>query len=764
MRRSRIGYDLLCSVKLSAVLFAILTLVPCLAAAAPGQGPRVPIIDGPEPIPPAVAARDEAGHVTVRAIRLSEPLNLDGRLDDRLYQENESVTDFIQQEPLEGRPATEKTEVWVAYDDHAIYVGARLWESDPSKRVTSDMRRDANNLYNNDHFAVLLDTFYDRRNGYVFFANAQGGMSDLQVTNENATSDWNAIWETRAADFDGGWTIEFRIPFRSIRFQEDSRVWGINFRRFVRWKTEPSFLTHMPASYARNALYKASGAATLVGIEAPGRLRNLDVKGYALGSTLTNRTITPAIANEGDGEFGVDAKWGVTQSYVADFTYNTDFAQVEDDEQQVNLTRFSLLFPEKREFFLEGSQFFSFGAQGGTINNAELPQIFFSRRIGLEAGGPVPIIAGGRLIGRSGPYRIGALQMRTGETPTVNAAATDFSVGRLQRDFLRRSRMGVIATRRAPSVNGAAENFAYGADSMIQPTENTQITHYIAGTDTPGLTGSAISYRSRWNWNPDRWGVDVEHLYAGEDFNPEVGFHRRSEGFRRSHGKFEFTPRPQNLAGVRKLGYSVDVDYFEDAHGGRVQSRDQQVQFRMDFDSGDVAIVDATRTYESIVVPFVVAKDVRIPPGSYDYTLYRASYTFGSQRKISGTATVRQGSFYDGDLHELSWRGRLEFSPQLYAEPTITWNRVEQPFGDGNNNLVSNRVTYTVTPRMFLSALVQYQSRTDSLTTNARFRWEYRPGSELFVVYSDGRNTLTGGVPDIQTRSVVVKVTRLFQL
>jgi hypothetical protein len=689
---------------------------------------------------------------------------VDGRLDERLYHDTDAITDFIQQEPLEGRPASERTEVWVAYDGEAIYVGARLWESDPAKRVISDMRRDAANLYNNDHFAVLLDTFYDRRNGYVFFANAQGGMSDLQVTNESATSDWNAIWETRASSFDQGWTIEFRIPFRSIRFQENSRVWGINFRRFVRWKNEPSFLTHMPASYARNAMYKASSAATLVGLDAPGRLRNIDIKGYALGSAVTNRTTSPAISNHGDGEFGADVKWGVTQSYVADFTYNTDFAQVEDDEQQVNLTRFSLLFPEKREFFLENSQFFSFGSQGGTINNADLPNIFFTRRIGLENGGVVPIVGGGRVVGRTGPFRIGALQMRTGESAALGAPATDFSVVRVQRDFLRRSRIGMIATRRAPSAAGAAQNYAYGVDSMIQASQNTQITHYVAKTDTPGRNGSDVSYRSRWNWNPDRWGLDVEHLYAGEDFNPEVGFHRRSEGFRRSHGRFEFSPRPRNLRGIRKLAYTLDLDYFTDAHGGRVQSRDQMLQFRADLENGDNAQLEGTRTYESILVPFLVAKDVRIPAGSYAYTLYRASYTFGPQRKVSGTATARHGSFYDGTLHELSWRSRIEFSPQIYAEPTVSWNDVDSPFGAGNNNLLSNRVTYTMSPRMFLSALVQYQSRTDAIATNARLRWEYRPGSELFVVYNDGRTTLTRGFPDIQNRSFVIKVTRLFQM
>ena len=753
-------------------------LVPCLAAAGQGpsatlgagpstgsgQGPRTPFIDGPpEPVAPAVASRDEAGHVTIRAIQLTDPLTLDGRLDERLYHDNDSVRDFIQQEPLEGQPATDRTEVWVAYDDDALYVGARLWETDPSKRVTSDMRRDATNLYNNDHFAILIDTFYDRRNGYAFFANSQGGISDLQVTNENPSSDWNAVWETRAADFEQGWTIEFRIPFRSIRFEENSRTWGINFRRLVRWKSEASFLSHISAAYARNGLYRTASAATIVGIEPPAGLRNIDVKGYALGSTLTNRAAIPAISNRGDGEFGADVKWAVTQSHLVDLTYNTDFAQVEDDEQQVNLTRFSLLFPEKREFFVEGSQFFAFGTQNGTFNNPELPTLFFSRRIGLENGGAVPIVGGARLMGKSGPYRIGLLQMRTDDAPAIDAAATDFSVIRVQRDILRRSRIGVMGTRRAPSSTGSVRNVAYGVDSMLQLTDNTQITHYLAKTDTPGRPGSDVSYRSRWNWNPDRWSVDVEHLYTGEDFNPEVGFHRRAEGFRRSHGKFEFSPRPRNLRGVRKLAYAADVDYFEDAHGGRVQSRDEQAVFRVDFNSGDVAQVDATRTYEAILVPFLVAKDVSIPAGSYDYTITRASYTFGSQRRVSGAVSTRYGSFYGGTLREVGWRGRVEFSPRLYAEPTVSWNKVALAWGDGNNNLVSNRLTYTLTPRMFVSALVQYQSRTDSISTNARFRWEYQPGSELFVVYNDGRTTLTRGLPDVQNRSFIVKVTRLFQ-
>jgi hypothetical protein len=734
-----------------------LILLPLLAALpAPARAVT-------EPVPPAVLARDPDGSVTIRAIRLVEPITVDGRLDDPVYRDTLPIDQFVQQEPREGEPASEKTEVWVAYDGEGIYVGARLWESDRSRRVMSDMRRDASNLYNNDHFAVMIDTFYDRRNGYLFYANAQGGMGDSQVANENANTDWNTIWETKSAEFDSGWTIEFHIPFRSIRFQEGARMWGINFRRMVRWKTETAFLAAVPASYGSNGINRASSAATLVGLEAPARIRNIDLKAYALGSTVTNRAASPPVSNRGDGDFGVDAKWSPTQSYVADFTYNTDFAQVEDDEQQLNLTRFSLQYPEKRDFFMEGEQFFGFGTQSGAPgNNPEIPVIFFSRRIGLENGGIVPIVGGGRLLGRSGRNQIGILQMRTGDVPALRAVATDFSAMRVQREILRRSRIGMIATRRAPGANGST-NYAYGVDAVLQFYQNIQFVHYVAKSETRDRTGNDFSSRNRFVWNADRWGIDTEHMFAGEDFNPEVGFLRRPEGFQHLKMNLRFSPRPRNIPGVRKVYYTTNVQYFTDPTWSKVESRDQQATFRVDFTNGDRTQVEVSRTYEAIEDPFTLAKGVRVPAGGYSWQQAQGSFTFGPQRKVSGTALALHGSFYHGTVTEVGWRSRVEFSPQFYAEPTITINHVDVPWGRGFSNLVSSRLTYTLTPRMFVSGLVQYQSRNDAVSTNARFRWEYRPGSELFVVYSDGRTTLSRGVPDLQTRSFVVKVTRLFQ-
>jgi Domain of unknown function (DUF5916)/Carbohydrate family 9 binding domain-like len=757
-----------------------LIVVACLLFAAPAFAQRQDNPRGNEPPPPLapeVVTRDAQGHATVRASRLTAPLQLDGKLDEPFYRDIKPISDFVQMEPAVGQPATEKTEVWVLYDDANLYVIAKNWESDPSKRVTSDLRRDANNLFFNDHFGFNIDPFHDRRNGYFFYANARGGMVDAQLSNEQPNNNWNGLWDVRAANFDGGWAIEFRIPFRSLRFKEGGTVWGINFRRMVRWKNEISFLTPLSPSFGgRRGLTRLSDAATLVGVETPGRLRNIDVKPYALGSTATNRTVTPAINNDATSEFGVDAKWGLTQSVVADFTYNTDFAQVEDDEAQVNLTRFSVQFPEKREFFLENQGIFQFAGGGANQGGNGIPQaisnngggaanvtpvLFFSRRIGLQGGQAVPITAGGRLNARAGPFQVGALHMHTDDLPGAKALATDFSVLRVQRDVLKRSRIGMIATRRSPTVAGASENLAYGVDAGFNFLTDLSINTYYAGTDSPGRTGSDSSYRGQVNWNADRTGAQLDHLYVGEDFNPEVGFLRRG-AFRRTFGSGRFSPRPKNQTYVRKLYYEGSVDYYEDP-AGRPESRELQGAFRSEFASSDQFALEVSRQFEHLSAPFLVATGVSVPAGDYDFTQAKMMVTTGSQRPLSGTFTVTRGGFYGGTLSEFSWRGRAEFGPQLLVEPTISLNLFETPWGNGDANIIGSRITYSFSPRMFAAALVQYQSSTNAVSTNARLRWEYQPGSELFVVYSEGRNTLEGGLPLLDTRSLVVKITKLFR-
>jgi hypothetical protein len=757
-----------------AVLLSLLTAVPVLA-----QGSDPPIQGPPPPAPPAVIARDAQGRVTIRTMRVPSPFVFDGVLEEPFYKDVPSFGDFIQQEPHEGQPSTEKTEVWVFFDKDYLYVSARLWDSQPDKRVATEMRRDANNLYNNDHFAVSFDGFYDRRNGYGMAVNPLGGMLDWSITNERPNNDWNGVWDVKTGTFANGWTVEIRFPFRSFRFRENGHIWGMNFRRRVIYKNEVSYLTPIQAAWGRPAMSKMSVAATLAGLEVPGKGKNLDIKPYGLGSMATDRVAKPPVDNRGDGNAGVDVKWGIRQTLVADLTVNTDFAQVEDDQQVVNLSRYSVLFPEKRDFFLEGADTFNFangsagtggtggggGSAGSSQNTSTAPLLFYSRRIGLTNGLTVPIWAGGRLLGRSGPWQYGLLNMQTGESTDANAPSTNFSVVRVNHDLFRRSRVGAMFTRRDPVATaklGATgpDNLAYGVDSVIAPTNDITIVSYAAKTDTPGRSGNDTSYRGRFDWVPDKYGLSAEYLSVGTDFNPEVGFLRRT-AFTRSYGQARYSPRP-GWRGVRKIYFLGSVDYITDP-SYRPESKEVQGNYQMDLENGDTLSADLSRNYERLTTKFDVGNGVFIPPGEYETVQSHVTYTLGQQRPVSGSITAGYSGFYGGTLAEFTWTGRVELSHQFYLEPTLSWNHVDVPQGIADNNLFSTRGTYTLSTHMFVSALVQYQTRTHSVTSNARFRWEYKPSSELFIVYSDGRTTTNSGFPELQNSSFVVKVTKLFR-
>ena len=400
-----------------------------------------------------VVLREEDGRITVRAVRATGPIRVDGKLDEPIYAATEPIGSFVQQEPDEGKPATEKTESWVLFDDEHIYVSARCWDTHPERRVANEMRRDTSQLRQNDTFAVLFDTFHDRRSGYLFYANPIGGLADSQITDENPpNADWNTVWSVKTGRFDGGWTIEMAIPFKSLRYQPGrEHTWGINLRRVVRWKNEWSYLAQVPrALMTFQGILKVSSAATLVGLEAPPGSRNIELKPYALAGVTTDTTVTPRRTNDGDARAGADIKYGVTQNLTADVTINTDFAQVEVDEQQVNLTRFNLFFPEKRDFFLENlgvSAFAGRASAGLAAGSGDTPYLFFSRRIGLDGGRETPLRAGGRLTGRVGGFTAGVLNVQTGDHQPTDVESANFTVLRAKRDLLRRSSIGWMYTR-----------------------------------------------------------------------------------------------------------------------------------------------------------------------------------------------------------------------------------------------------------------------------------------------------------------------------
>jgi len=765
------------TVRVPAGLFMVFAIA-LVASRAEGQvpAPTSPVVasaelpfavDGPPvPVPPAVIARDASGRATIRAVRIEAPLRIDGVLDDALYDEVSPISDFIQVEPQEGAPATEKTEVWLAFDDQQVYVAFRCWDSRPDRRVATEMRRDSGTTWNgNDVISIFIDPFYDRRNGLGFTINSIGGRNDGQVTNERQyAGDWNPIWNFSTGSFEGGWTVEVAIPFKSLRYSAgQAQIWGFNALRTNRWKNELSTITRIPPGRGMQSVQQASLAATVVGLTAPGSSRNLDVKPYVTTSLMTDMNASPRLTNDLNGDVGLDVKYGVTQNLIADLTYNTDFAQVEADEAQVNLTRFSLFFPEKREFFLENQGTFSFGGVATSGQNAgggDTPVLFYSRRIGLNGSRLVPIQAGGRLTGRVGRYSLGLLDIRTDGEPSTGADGTNFSVVRVKRDILRRSSVGVLFTGRSAGQPSASMNTTTGLDGTFAFFNDLSINTYWARTT--GLTGEDTSYRAQLDYAGDRYGVQAEHVLVGEHFDPAVGFLRRDD-MRRTYGQVRFSPRPVSMPAVRRFSWTGSIAYIEDT-AGRLETREQAGEFAIELENSDRVSASYTGKYEFLPRPFEIAPGVTLPVGSYDFDRFRVGWDLGQQRALSANLAIEGGTFYNGHLTGLSVsRGRLNVGAQLALEPSYTVNWVTLAEGTFTTHLAGSRVTYTTTPRMFVSALLQYSSSLNAMTANMRLRWEYRPGSELFIVYNDERDTRAPAFPRLSSRSFIMKVNRLFR-
>ena len=429
----------------------------------------------------------------------------------------------------------------------------------------------------------------------------------------------------------------------------------------------------------------------------------------------------------------------------------------------MNLTRFSLFFPEKREFFLENAGTFAFGGVGGmNAGSGDAPILFYSRRIGLHEERAVPIQAGGRVTGRLGRFNLGVLNIQSDDEPAAGARGTNFSVVRLKRDFLRRSSLGVLFTRRSVGQDGTGANEAYGVDGAFAFFDNLAINTYWARTRTDGLSGADTSYRAQLDYAGDLYGVQLERLAVGDHFNPEVGFLRRDD-IRKHFGQFRFSPRPKSIASVRKFSGIGSVAYIENG-AGRLENRDWNGEFAVEFQNSDRLSVAYDDAYEFLPEPFPIASGVTVPVGGYDYSTVRADFNLGQQRKVSGNISAEHGTFYSGHKTAIGLsRGRTNITAQLSVEPSVSINWVDLAEGSFTTHLVASRVTYTMTPLMFVSALLQYNSGSNVVTANVRLRWEYRPGSELFVVVNEQRDTLAPRFPALANRAVVVKINRLFR-
>lgn len=730
-----------------------------------------------------LVGKDADGRATIRAIKLAEPLRVDGKLDEAVYTTYPPFGGLIQVTPKYGAEQTERSDIWVMYDSDTIYVACRCWDSaPPDKWIANELRRDTAQLRQNDHIGVMFDTFHDRRSGFLFYTNPLGARADYSVVDEGGSNtDWNPVWASKTGRFDGGWTVEMAIPFKSLRYRSGpGQTWGIQLRRSVRRKNEWAYLTLVPQNLSGpQAFNRISAAGTLVGLDLPAAGKNLELKPYAISRLTTDRIRTPPLRNDVTAEVGGDVKYGLTANVTADVTVNTDFAQVEIDEQQVNLTRFHLFFPEKREFFLEGRGVFDF-ARGGvvgatasrTIATSVQPSLFYSRRIGLNRGRVIPIDAGGRLTGKAGRYAFGLMNIQTGGEQVSATAPTNFSIVRVKRDILKRSSIGAMFTNRSTGVSVPGSNQGYGIDAAFSFFENVGASAYYARTRTPGRTEDDDSYQGLIDYAADRYGAHLQYLKVGDHFNPEIGFVSRVN-FRRTYGTLRFSPRPKSIRSVRKFTYQANFDHFTNG-AGVLETRIETGAFNTEFENSDAFSVSVSREYQLLARPSPVG-GVRFPAGGYQFTNALVSYGFGAQRRVSGTVSLQAGQFYDGTITSLAYTtgmlapARVTVLRQFSLEPSVQINRVESPSGSVTTKVLRARADYGFSPLMLASALLQYGSGDHAFSSNLRFRWEYRPGSELFVVYSDERDATSdrlafpGLVRGLKNRAFVVKINRLLR-
>ena len=717
---------------------------------------------------------------------------IDGRVTEPAWTNVDPYTDFTQQNPIEGAPASERTEVRLLLDQTTLYVGIILFDSDPSQILVTDSRRDGQ-LNETDSVQIILDTFNDNQNGFLFGTNPVGIEYDGQVAGEGQTGgttrrsgqggarggqvsgwnpNWDGNWTVRSTITERGWETEMAIPLKTLRYTPgDDQIWGFNVLRNIRRKNEQVFLAPIPRGYN---IYRVSLAAKLEGLQLPGR-RDIKVTPYGLGN-IGEDNLAASDQRQSDFEVGIDAKWGVTPNLTVDFTVNTDFAQVEADEQQINLTRFPLFFPEKRPFFLENASTFSFGASREV-------DLFFSRRIGLESGIPIPILGGARMSGKVGAYNLGVLDMQTREatndrTGELIAPAENFFVARVQREVGRSNFGGIFVNRQqtgATSPELAKKNRVYGVDANIQLTENTKLFTFLAGSTSSGELGTDYAGRALVNYATSWWSGNISYTQVGERFDAQAGFVPR-RGFRKPQVHFFLNYQPKKYPWIRRLSPHVrwSAHYGFD---GLIETSSGHFHFvEIQHQSGSRVGATLDRRQDRPDSPFTVysgpsGDSVIIPPGFYTWNEWTLSYTGNPSAPLFFNLRYTWGDFYDGDLNRYNVTLNARVGAKIQA--SIGWRRgkVKLPGGEFETDLIPVRFNYSFTPLMNIQALIQYNSQTADISSNLRFALLNRSGTGLFFVYNDQRNTAnftridpdTGVVvPNLIGRSFVVKYTYLF--
>ncbi|MGH7529838.1 MAG: DUF5916 domain-containing protein [Gemmatimonadales bacterium] len=716
-------------------------------------------------VPDSLSAADQPAPVAGAPVVATPPV-IDGRLTDAAWRDAPPLTGFLQRELHEGEPVTERTEVRIITDGEALYVGAWLYDTDPAGIVPGEQVRDGE-ISRSDYFGILLDTYLDRQNGFVFTTTPAGIEYDAQVVKEGAGGggrpggrqmsgsmggfnlNWDGSWTVATSSDSAGWYAEFRIPFTTLRYGPDDRqTWGLNLVRSIRRKNEQAFWSFVPRQFD---LLKVSLAGTLEGIRVPAQ-RVFTVTPYVLAGL--ERDYTTATDTDRRGEFGADLKVGVTPSLTLDLTYNTDFAQVEVDEQRTNLTRFPLFFPEKRPFFLENAGIFS----AGTPQAVEL---FFSRRIGIDSlGQPVPIIGGGRLTGRVAGVTVGALQIFTDARAGIQDAMS-YSVLRLGRELATRSRIGVIAVQRMASDAAGDWNRVFGVDGRIGIGEAWTVDWWGARAANPGPDGDAGAFSARLDYETGSWNNGVRVMQVGSGFNPEVGFLNRGGGYRFADVNVMWKTRSVPIPGVKEWLPHVGYSGYYGLDGFWQEGRIHIDLTELRFDNGGRFGPELNIEHQGLEQSFAIASGVTLPVGAYDFASLGLDFATNPSAPLSVSLRAEAGAFYNGSRRGASVTLGARHEESFTASLLLDYNDVRLDQGDFVRTLVAARVAYFFTPRILLQTLVQYSDQARVWTANARFGWLGTAGNGLFVVFNEGReaDAMFDWVRP-QTRSLIIKYTR----
>src|SRR5688572_11189887 len=733
---------------------AALLFVACLTFDPPGASAQAPVLSRT----PSNTARRQTG-----ATRVTESLRIDGSLNEAAWNRADVASDFTQSEPREGQPATEATEVMVMFDDHFLYVGARMRDSDPAHEIVNDIRKDFRED-DQDGFEVIIDTFRDRRNGYVFIVNPEGGRVDRQIANEGReiNSSWDAVWDVKTQRSAEGWTAEMRIPFRTLRFDPGAdQSWGINFSRRIRRKNEVTFWAPVPRAYN---LMRLSYAGDVTGLHPGQAGRDIRVKPYLLNTTLRGVGGTDF---DNDVNAGVDAKVAVSRGLTLDLTVRPDFAQVEADEQQVNLTQFAQFFPEKREAFLENAGLFYVG-DAARQNRVFVPPtpdednlLFFSRRIGIrDDRKPLEIDAGARLTGVAGGFGIGLINMQVRGDEVTDA--NNYTALRLRRNVGGGSDIGILYMQRQSTDNSNDYNRVAGIDANIRFFRALDWNSYVVTTRTPGVSDEQYAARTSLSYEGNFFHGKVGMLTLGEHFNNDLGFYRRT-GVKKWLADIGFRPRPEALRrnGIRELHPHIVWDLYTDQQNHMVQKRLHTGQTFF-FENGAVLELSYNPAFNLLSAPLKLHPLADpLPAGPYGWNEYGILANTDLSRPLSLQSRWAFGGLYNGSQTSVTatvmWRPN--FRLRLSGGVQRTDGELDLPNGKFVNAVYTMRANYSFSPAMFVDALGQYDPTSEQLNANVRFNLIHHPLSDLFIVYNDQR-FLTADAP-VAGRSIALKVTQM---